>query len=653
MASPLSIVESRPVRSLFILIVLVLFSTTLCQAQNPVDPYLSYADILCDLTLITTPDGQGDPLGDLGLIVHCYDVMGEPIAGLPGSAFRIVNQTGTMVEFGSPDLAMIATDDQGRIFLTETLEASATLVHGSIEVVVSVGGQDVTIDNGGGGLPVEFRTADLNFNGSVDLVDITIFGAAFGCCEDTEACLQCDYDGDGCVSLTDHVIFSSLLYGKRNGAGVPLAKTTTSRSTALFAGCIQRDFDDDNDPSTLREEITLMPGEVFSLKLLAKDIACLSGVDFEMALPPSVSFFSISGLTPFRDLRQHPAPPGWIRATMTAPDISSGPVFMCQFMLQSTTGGLYSTDDFTFGDVLFADCAYPPNEVEACIGTPTPCDVSFLEQGSGHFISCPANDLSQNDIVTAVMRDQDGNPVPGLPAGDFRVYLHDDLGSGRADVFKMTPLAGTTDADGRLDFLFEPRATCRWPDACLDLGINVRYEGCSLDIDKFVQTLNVVRYDGVGQIDRIDDDDLDVFRMAKFSQDICLDLTHRYRCPVVTQASIDIVTAHLLHGCDVTDVPDLPGDASVWLEQNIPNPFNPTTVFRLNLPTPTKHALLEVYDLRGQTVCTIWSGPLPAGDSRFSWNGRDAGDRAVGSGVYLARLTALGQKSSIRMVLLR
>ena len=43
--------------------------------------------------------------------------------------------------------------------------------------------------------------------------------------------------------------------------------------------------------------------------------------------------------------------------------------------------------------------------------------MSYLEQDSDQFISSPDNGLSLPDTVTAVMRDQTGAPVSGLPAG--------------------------------------------------------------------------------------------------------------------------------------------------------------------------------------------------------------------------------------------
>lgn len=624
------------------------------SAQNPVDPDFSFVEFLCpEFQLLTAPLGNGDPLGDLGIVVHCYDDTGTPLPGIPGSAFEIVNWTGTMVEWAPQNLSPLTTDDEGRIFLTEPFAASATLVHGIIAVVVDYGGEIVVLDDGGSGFPVEFRTPDLNHDGDVGFFDVPLMAAAFDCCEDTEECLRADFNGDGCVTLADQVIFAEYLHGLKRGARA--AKAAADVDTTLFAGCIQRDFDDDGLATTLRDTVILMAGQTTSFKLLARDFVCLSGVEFEMTLPPGLQILgSPLAVSPFTDLQQHPPTVGDVRLTMTAPYVTSGPVFMCEFLLQATTPGIYLTEDFTFDGAVFADCHEPPREITACIGTPTPCEMSYLTQQFDQFISCPGNDLTLPDTVTVVMRDQGGNGVPGLPAAGFRVSLSDTAGSGRANTYALTALADTTDPNGELDFLFYPRGTCRWPDACLGLDIDIRYEGCDLKIHKTVQTLNLVRWDPLdGLDDLIDDEDIAVWEGHKLTRNWCLDLVRAYRCPVVTQASLDIVQGHYLDGCDVSDVPDPAGAASAWLRQNVPNPFNPTTEIRIALPVATERAEVTIHDLKGRIVRRLWDGPLPSTTQIMMWDGRDAGGRAVGSGVYLARLRALGRTETVRMALLR
>lgn len=68
-----------------------------------------------------------------------------------------------------------------------------------------------------------------------------------------------------------------------------------------------------------------------------------------------------------------------------------------------------------------------------------------------------------------------------------------------------------------------------------------------------------------------------------------------------------------------------------------PNPFNPRTVLRFELPRDGA-VRLDLHDLRGRRVATLLDGFREAGEHRLVWNGRDDGGQEVASGVYLARL---------------
>ena len=59
---------------------------------------------------------------------------------------------------------------------------------------------------------------------------------------------------------------------------------------------------------------------------------------------------------------------------------------------------------------------------------------------------------------------------------------------------------------------------------------------------------------------------------------------------------------------------------------------------------------LRVYDLLGRPVRTLWDGPLPAGNHRLRWDGRNEAGQAVASGIYFARLEAGGQVHSRKLL---
>ncbi|MBC8423379.1 hypothetical protein H8E07_04590 [bacterium] len=100
-----------------------------------------------------------------------------------------------------------------------------------------------------------------------------------------------------------------------------------------------------------------------------------------------------------------------------------------------------------------------------------------------------------------------------------------------------------------------------------------------------------------------------------------------------------------------TGVDGLP--RAVALHQNVPNPFNPQTEIRFDLPAATKARLL-VLDLQGRVVRTLVDGLLmPAGRHRSVWNGRDDRGRHVATGTYIYMLRTSEFVETRRMVLLK
>ncbi len=75
------------------------------------------------------------------------------------------------------------------------------------------------------------------------------------------------------------------------------------------------------------------------------------------------------------------------------------------------------------------------------------------------------------------------------------------------------------------------------------------------------------------------------------------------------------------------------------LAQNYPNPFNSETVIEYALPQSGEMQLI-VYDVTGQRVVSLASGPRQAGTYALRWDGRDDAGRQMASGVYLYRLEA-------------
>lgn len=106
-----------------------------------------------------------------------------------------------------------------------------------------------------------------------------------------------------------------------------------------------------------------------------------------------------------------------------------------------------------------------------------------------------------------------------------------------------------------------------------------------------------------------------------------------------------------LHGQWPTGVPGVLPTA-MRLHPCRPNPFNPRTMIKYDLPEAGS-VRLAVFDLAGRLVRMLVDESRSPGTYEAAWDGRDTEGREVGSGTYLARLEALGKVEVMRMALLR
>jgi flagellar hook assembly protein FlgD len=83
------------------------------------------------------------------------------------------------------------------------------------------------------------------------------------------------------------------------------------------------------------------------------------------------------------------------------------------------------------------------------------------------------------------------------------------------------------------------------------------------------------------------------------------------------------------------------------LAQNYPNPFNAQTMISFSLKERDQISL-EIFDILGQKIETIFDGQLEAGVHSFTWNASSAS-----SGIYFYRLKAADGTKTERMTLLK
>ncbi len=84
-----------------------------------------------------------------------------------------------------------------------------------------------------------------------------------------------------------------------------------------------------------------------------------------------------------------------------------------------------------------------------------------------------------------------------------------------------------------------------------------------------------------------------------------------------------------------------------------PNPMRDATTIVLRAPAGGADARLRIYDVRGRLVRALHAGPVPAGETRFAWDGRDERGSRVANGIYVYRLDAGARTQTRKLVVAR
>jgi hypothetical protein len=184
----------------------------------------------------------------------------------------------------------------------------------------------------------------------------------------------------------------------------------------------------------------------------------------------------------------------------------------------------------------------------------------------------------------------------------------------------------------------------RFDAAPTDGGIEVRWE---LSSDEAVESFTLYRREGAAPLPiSIADGSGEDLTGSYLDREVEPGQTYRYemlvraadgdefRSPVVT------ATARAL---------------ALALHQNHPNPFNPRTTIRYDIPGDARgsRVRLAVYDLQGGLVRTLVDDSQGSGGYSVDWDGSDDRGRRVASGVYFYVLEAAGERLTRKLVLLK
>jgi hypothetical protein len=142
-----------------------------------------------------------------------------------------------------------------------------------------------------------------------------------------------------------------------------------------------------------------------------------------------------------------------------------------------------------------------------------------------------------------------------------------------------------------------------------------------------------LEFEGIGQIP----EELEVYlidHVHERSVDLRAEGVYKYAPPTpVGQFTVAVGTHSAMEALLETV-----GPKEFGLDNNFPNPFNPSTTFPVAVPH-TAMVDLKIYNILGQEVRTLFAGQLEAGRHWILWDGRNNAGSMVATGVYIARLT--------------
>jgi flagellar hook assembly protein FlgD len=67
----------------------------------------------------------------------------------------------------------------------------------------------------------------------------------------------------------------------------------------------------------------------------------------------------------------------------------------------------------------------------------------------------------------------------------------------------------------------------------------------------------------------------------------------------------------------------------------------------------TRDVSLSIYNLSGQRVATVHSGPTAVGEHRVVWNGKSGSGGTIATGLYIARLISGDFQKTMTMMKVR
>jgi hypothetical protein len=267
--------------------------------------------------------------------------------------------------------------------------------------------------------------------------------------------------------------------------------------------------------------------------------------------------------------------------------------------------------------------------------------------------------------IRVYKRDTPGSGIFTAVPGFLEYYNNGTIGDQRDD-YVISPLI----TDGFSEFVFATEGDHPLP---VELS-TFRATGKDRQVELFWKTasellnsgFNVYRSDSEeGEYQEISsyryNEDLEGLGTSAHGQDyrftdndfrLLNDATYYYKI-----ADVDVNGVVTMHG-PVTATPTASeGDEQVArlfkLYPNYPNPFNPTTTIVVDLEEFTDEALIEVYDITGRLVKTLYSGPINQYRIMVEWDGTNNAGNTLSTGMYFYRFRSANRDIMRKMILMK
>lgn len=200
-------------------------------------------------------------------------------------------------------------------------------------------------------------------------------------------------------------------------------------------------------------------------------------------------------------------------------------------------------------------------------------------------------------------------------------------------------------------------------DASMPPGFNITNINANLPSGPFSPgtTDNVlVQLSGNGISDFFTGDQIVVVMTFQLQPGACGSSPMRFeptcqRTHLATLGLLPICDPALMDGSLSVDCPTdspLRPRGRLQLLQNVPNPFNPSTTIRFDLPVAGK-VQLRIFDVTGHLVRILFDGTAADGINEVEWDGHDDAGNELSSGMYYYQVKTATETATRRTLMVK